>query len=115
MRRLMIVVVLLVLVFEGSAFAAQGDVVFKDAMYGAVIGAVVGGAVYLIDKKDFTTKMGVGVAVGTLGGLLYGISADTKSALEINKGKVKLAMPAPVIQRDANGTTYSASLLKVRF
>lgn len=52
--------------------------------------------------------------VGTLGGLFYGLS-ETRSLAEIEDGKVKFAVPTPVIQETNRGTQYSASLLKAKF
>jgi hypothetical protein len=52
--------------------------------------------------------------VGTLGGVLYGLS-ETRSMVEVEKGEVKLAMPALKIRKTGDDVLYSANLIKVDF
>ncbi|MEW6066881.1 MAG: glycine zipper family protein [Nitrospirota bacterium] len=106
------------LVSQAAAFGAEtkGEIVFKDAMYGAGIGALLGMAFYLIEEKDFGKKLGAGVVAGTIGGLLFGIiEANSESLVEIEENRIKIAMPTPIIQKRDNGFSYSVSLLKVNF
>jgi hypothetical protein len=53
--------VMVLMVLQSTAFAIEtgGDIVFRDTMYGLVIGAVLGGAVYLIDDDHLAQKLGV--------------------------------------------------------
>lgn len=104
------------LFFQGvaSAFDSDGEILFRDALYGAAIGAILGGAVYLADQDDFGTKLGVGIAVGTVAGLVYGV-VETRSFVELEEERVNIAIPTPVIEQDSSGIRYSASLLRTRF
>ncbi len=52
--------------------AASGEIVFRDAMYGAVVGGLAGTAVYAIDAEDFGRKVGTGVLIGLLIGTAFG-------------------------------------------
>ncbi len=108
--------VLMLILIEGAAFAAEqeGDVVFRDALYGAAIGAVLGGAIYLVDDEDFAAKMGVGVAVGTIGGLFFGVT-ETRSAVHIKKGEAKFGPPVIVVEKRNGATMFRTSLLRVDF
>jgi len=114
LKRVLVLAILCIVVFQGTAFATietQGDVVFRDALYGAAIGAILGGAVYLADKDDLATKIGIGVAVGTIGGLFFGVM-ETRSVVEIEKNEIKFAVPTPSIERRGDGIMYSTSLVK---
>lgn len=117
MKKVFVFVLLAVLLFQGTAFAVEtgGDVVFKDALYGAIIGAMIGGAVYLVDDDNLGQKMGIGVGIGTLGGLIYGLS-ETRSLVSIEKDKkIMVAAPIPVIQKTKDATRMSISLFKIDF
>ncbi len=116
MRKILIIAAVSVLILQGTAFAfeTEGEVIFRDALYGAAIGAILGGAIYLADDDDIGTKLGIGVAVGTVGGLVFGVM-ETRSFAEIEKDKIKFALPSPRIEIKSDGLRYSASLLKAEF
>ncbi|VAX30117.1 hypothetical protein MNBD_NITROSPIRAE03-1265 [hydrothermal vent metagenome] len=115
-KKFLIVAVLCFILFQGVAFAAgaKGEIVFRDALYGAVVGSILGGAIYLVDQDNFAAKLGMGVAVGTLGGLFFGV-AETRSLVEIKNDNVMFALPLPMIQKKHSGILYSASFLSVDF
>lgn len=116
-KKIVVFVLIAVLLVEGSAFAeTMGEVVFRDAMYGAMIGGLLGTALYLAsgdDDKDFLKTIGVGVALGTVGGLIYGAGVDAKSMAELDSKGFKFALPSPVVREKDGGLMVSASLLKV--
>ncbi len=114
-------VIVLALVFclflSSSAFAVEtaGEVVFRDALYGAAIGGILAGAIYLTDQNDLAVKLGTGVAIGTVAGVLYGLYENTAMA-EIQNGQVKIAMPSPQVMRTLDGrTAYGTTLVRVKF
>ncbi|HDH04949.1 MAG TPA: hypothetical protein ENG75_02420 [Nitrospirae bacterium] len=115
-KRILIIAVLSLVIFQGAAFAVEteGEVLFRDALYGAAIGAILGGAFYLADEDNFANKFATGVIIGTVGGLVFGLS-ETNTFVEIEKDKIKFAVPAPVIEKKQNGFQYSASILRTRF
>lgn len=115
-KKVVAVTVLLLLMFHCYAFAGNsgGDIIFRDALYGATIGAILGGAIYLIDQNNFAAKFGTGVAVGTVGGLLWS-AVRTKSLAEIKGDDLTIALPTPIIQERDNGILYSVSILNVDF
>jgi len=108
-------VAIMVLVAASGAYAADtGEAILKDMGYGAAIGGLLGGAWYLLDDDEGGKKLGLGVGVGIIAGFLVG-ATDATSAVQIEGGKVKVAMPPVLIDYSAKGTTYSANLLNVRF
>jgi hypothetical protein len=115
-KRVLVVSVLIIILFQGTAFAleTQGEILFRDSLYGAAIGALVGSAFYLIDEDEFGKKFASGVIIGTLGGLVFGI-AETTGMVEIEKDKIRYAIPTPVIKKQKDGMLYSASLIKAKF
>jgi len=116
MKKILIMCVLSVLIFQGSAFAieSEGELIFRDTLYGAAIGAILGSAIYLADQDHFGEKLGVGIVIGSLGGLAFGVM-ETRTFVEIEKDNIKFALPTPVIEKKRDGLLYSASLLKTRF
>jgi hypothetical protein len=116
LKKVLIIAVLAVMMFQGAAYAfeSDGDIIFKNAMYGAAIGALLGGAFYLADDDDFGNKLGVGIAIGTIGGIVLGVS-ETRSFVEIEKDKIHVAVPTPIIEKKEEGIQYSAQLFKTRF
>jgi hypothetical protein len=116
MKKILIIGILSLFIFQGAAYAieSEGEVIFRDSLYGAAIGAILGTAIYLADQDNFGAKLGAGVAIGTLGGLAFGVM-ETRTFVEIEKDKVKVAFPTPVIEKKGDGLQYSASLLKTRF
>jgi len=115
-KRAIIIAILIVMAFRAVAFASDtsGEVVFRDALYGTAIGAILGGAVYLIDDDELGKKMGIGIAVGTIGGLVFGIT-ESRSAVEIKRGKIDLNLPTFAIYKKEKDSALIANLLKVRF
>lgn len=116
-KKVLIIAVLSLMLFQSTAFAfveTKGDVVFRSALYGAALGAIFGGAIYLVDQDYLAAKIGTGVAIGMLGGLFFGIT-ETRSIVEIKKDNIKFALPMPVIQKKGNGIMYSTSLVKFDF
>jgi len=116
MKKILVLCILTLLVFQSAAFAveSEGEIIFRDSLYGAAIGAIMGTAIYLADQDNFGAKIGIGVAIGTLGGLAFGV-VETNTFVEIEKDKVRFAVPTPVIEKKEDGLRYSASLLKTRF
>lgn len=115
LKKVIIVSVLLLFAITSSAFAAietQGDVVFRDALYGAVIGGILGGAFYVADQDNFAQKVGIGVLIGTVGGIAFGVM-ETRSVVELKNDEIKFALPTPVIQERDGDIMYSTSIVKV--
>ncbi|GAB4388939.1 MAG: hypothetical protein Kow0025_11250 [Thermodesulfovibrionales bacterium] len=112
-KKVVVFLIILLLGFQGAAFA-QGDVVFTDAFYGAAIGGLLGTAIYLIDQDDFAVKFGAGVLIGTLGGIMYGLS-ESRSFAEVKDGEIKLAVPTLDIDKRGEGVLYQAELVRVVF
>jgi hypothetical protein len=115
-KRVLVVSTLIILLCSSTSQAldTDGEVIFRDALYGAAIGAILGGAVYLADQDKFATKFSTGIIIGTIGGLVVGVY-ETQSFVEIKKDSIKLAVPTPVLEKKGEALQYSASLLKTRF
>ena len=115
-KKISIAAILALFLFQSSAFAfdTDGEVIFRDTMYGAAIGALLGTAFYVADNDSFGQKIAGGVIIGTLAGLAYGVH-ETNSFVELKDDKIKLAIPTPVIVPTEDGVQYTASLFKSRF
>jgi hypothetical protein len=116
-KKILIFTVLSIMVFQAAAFAfeTEGQVIFRDSLYGLAIGAIIGAAFYVADdREDFAQDVAAGVIVGTVAGLGYGLY-ETKSFVEIEKNKLKFAIPTPVIKQKNHGIQYSAYLLNTKF
>jgi hypothetical protein len=116
-KKAIILAILLMLAFQGAAFAqdSSGAVVLEDTLYGAVVGAVLGGAWYLLDRDDAGDKLAIGTGVGAFAGFALGLT-DAFSVVEVEpNGDVKYAMPTLMITGRNGADFYSANLLKVNF
>jgi len=115
MKKYLIFSAISLILLANTALAQDsGQVIFRDTLYGTAIGAIIGSAFYLADDDHFATKFSTGVIIGALGGLVYGLY-ETESFVEIEKDKVKVAIPTPVIEKKHETIQYSASLLRTRF
>ncbi len=115
-KKIVLIAFLALFVFQGtaSAFSTDGEIIFTDTLYGTAIGAILGAAIYFVDQDDFVSKFSTGILVGAIGGLAYGF-VETESFVEIEKNKIKIAVPTPVIEKRGKDIRYTASLLKTRF
>jgi hypothetical protein len=115
-KKIVLIAFLSLFIFQGtaSAFSTDGEIIFKDTLYGTAIGAILGAAVYFVDQDDFVPKFSTGILIGAIGGLAYGF-VETESFVEIEKNKIKIAVPTPVIEKRNDDIRYTASLLKTRF
>ena len=115
-RTIALLVLSLVLLTPWRADAAGGggEVVFTDALYGAAVGGLIGGGAWLIDQNDAGVKVGTGLVVGTVAGLIFGV-ADAQSLVQIEDDKVKFAMPTPQVQPRDGHLTYAVNLLHIPF
>ncbi|HEX9594370.1 MAG TPA: hypothetical protein VGB12_13665 [bacterium] len=116
-RKIAALVLTLCLFVPSHAFAgggSRGEVVFTDALYGAAIGGLVGGAAWLIDQDSAGAKIGTGLVVGTVAGLVFGV-AEAQSLVQVEDGAVKLALPTPVVAPYDGHLTYAVSLLHIPF
>jgi len=114
-KKYLVISVASLIFLAGTAYAQDsGQVVFKDTLYGTAIGAIIGSALYLADDDHFAAKFSTGVIIGAVGGLIYGLY-ETESFVEIEKDRIKVAVPTPVIEKKDETVRYSASLLRTRF
>ncbi|MBI4949322.1 MAG: hypothetical protein HY955_04160 [Deltaproteobacteria bacterium] len=71
----------------------------RDAIYGGVVGALVGAAVLLLtdNPDDHLGYIPTGAGVGVLAGVAYGVATSgmmiTSSAAEVEDGKITFNMP----------------------
>ncbi len=115
-KRILLVAVLSIMIFEGAAYAAgtDGEIIFRDTLYGTAIGAIIGTAVYLVEQRHFAQNLAAGILIGSVGGMVYGF-AETDSLVELENDEIKFAVPAPAIRKEENGILYSASIFRARF
>ena len=114
-RKALVITVIILLAFNGVAFAASGEVVMENTIYGGIIGGMLGGAWYLLDQDEAGKKLGTGVGVGIIAGFLLGLT-DVGSFVEVEDGKMHAGVPnLYVVQTESRGTLYHTSLLGVKF
>lgn len=116
-KKIFIFTLLSIMIFQAAAFAFEtdGQVIFRDSLYGLAIGAVIGAAVYVADdREDFAQDVATGVIIGTVAGLGFGFY-ETRSFAEIEKNKLRFVIPTPVIKKKKDGIQYEAYLFKTEF
>jgi hypothetical protein len=105
---------------SSSTYALDGEIIFRDSIYGAGIGALAGGAYYLIDSEDFGEKLGTGLLVGLIVGFGIGIYESQTALVEIKNGKMHAGLPE-IKLKQVNLDNYKVdtisqvSLVGVRF
>ena len=98
---------------QSSLCRAEDNVfreLFVDSLYGAVSGAIIGGAILVFKDKplDHLDYMGYGAAAGVLAGATYGTYKIGKALAQIDHGKVRFAIPA-IIPDFIDGTSARGS------
>jgi len=88
--------------------------VFEDTLYGAGIGAVVGGAFMLISGKpsQHWDYLMIGTGVGVLGGVVYGTVVNSRAFAQLDHGEVHMGVPVPqvALEESTQGTSYAVSM-----
>lgn len=114
LRKAAAIIVILMLVTAGTAFAGSGEIILQDTLYGGLIGGLLGGAWYLLDDDDAADKIGMGIGLGIIGGFAMGVT-DVSASVKIEKGEVKLAMPMITIDKVGKGVGYKTNILQMNF
>lgn len=119
MRRIACCVTLAAVLLTATSALSQerGQTVFKDTMYGLLTGAVIGGALTLVtnDPTDHLSYIGVGAAVGAIGGAVYGVYETTAMAELDRDGNLRLAMPSLQFRNRGRSLEPAVEVLRVRF
>jgi hypothetical protein len=114
-KKALVIMVIILLATSGAAFAASGEVVMENTIYGGIIGGMLGGAWYLLDQNEAAEKIGTGVGIGLISGFLLGLT-DVSSFVEIKDGEMQAGIPPIYIALNSQGdTTYFTSLLGYSF
>jgi len=96
-RIIALLTVISMLAASTSAFAEDNAFkeVFQDAFFGGAAGTLVGLALTAFTKKpaDHLDNLAYGAAVGILAGATYGLAKSARSLAELDKGRVRIAMP----------------------
>ncbi len=123
MKKTAIVVALTCALLAARTVRAEDNTlntVFKDALYGGLIGALVGGAAlaFADHPGDHLNYIGVGAAVGVIGGTAFGLVQSSRAFAEIENGKVAVSVPSvkTVLSNDGlGGTIAQRNIDLVRF
>ncbi len=106
------------LLVGSSAARAQlrGEIIFRDTFYGALTGAIIGGAlvVFTDEPAEHLDYIAYGAAAGSIVGALFGAYESTALA-EFRDGDLYLAMPTVRTRRVPGGVEASADLLRLPF
>lgn len=118
-KKALCLAVILIIALQGAAFAAdsKGEIIARDAAYGAGIGLFLGLSIWLIDPQgdSILPAIGIGLTSGTVIGLAYGVAVDSRGLVSIEKEGVKFAMPDIKMERTAEDYKLKAALLSVKF
>lgn len=87
-------------------------VILEDAFYGGVIGTLIGGAMLAFPKHpgDHLEYIGYGAATGIIAGTVFGTVTVSRSFAEVDKGKVRFALPTVMPELQENGGSRGQSL-----
>lgn len=118
-KRARIIVLAALLITSLSAPCSAADTafreVFENALYGGLVGTLVGGALLAFTHKptDHLDYLSIGAASGVLAGVGYTLAIQSKSLVTVENGKVKYALPAIIPEfRQADVKGVSAVMLK---
>jgi hypothetical protein len=103
--RVLSLVILIIWTAPCSAAESAFKEVFQDALYGGMAGTLIGAAVMAFTKRtgEHLDYMGYGAAGGALVGAAVGLTLINRSLAELDKGKVKFAIPVVMPDfKDAN-------------
>ena len=125
-RKLVAVMTLVALLSTASsAFAGDEAIreVFTDALYGASIGGLVGGAIMVFQTKPFDhlNYIAYGAASGVLVGTAYGLAKSARAFAEVENGNIRVAFPTIIpelVVSPASGQTtvaWRADLIRGTF
>jgi hypothetical protein len=126
-KRLIVTLMVSVLISAGAVPAMAEEnpmkVVLEDALYGGLVGTLLGAATWAFtdDKSEHVDNIGYGAALGVMAGTVIGVYTNiNKSLVQYENGKVKLAMPTvrPEFQENSNGQkimAFRADLIRGNF
>ncbi len=114
LKKILFLAFALFLVFQGTALALEGEVIFRDGLYGAAIGVLIGVGAYAISGEDAGANIGGGLVLGTAVGVGVGI-VESSGAIRIGGGSVSVGIPIPHVAKVGTETRIEASLLDMAF
>jgi hypothetical protein len=121
MKKGIVIVVTAMILFCSTVSRAQttGSIILEDALYGGIIGTLVGGAflAFSDDPGDNLDYLAKGAAVGVIAGMLFGVYETTAFAT-IDDGKLRFAMPTiktRVIGNTRKKIQGSIDIVKIKF
>lgn len=98
MVRIVFAIGLAFALFSAQTAAAEEnamETVFKDSLYGGLAGALIGGAVMALTDNpgDHIGYIGVGAAVGVIGGAAFGLAQSSRAFAEVENGRMTVSVP----------------------
>jgi len=114
LKKILVFAFALMLVFQGTALAVEGEIIFRDGLYGAAIGVLIGIGVYAASGENAGPNIGGGLVLGTAIGVVVGV-IESSGAIRIGGGEISVGIPTPRIAKLGDETRIDASLLDVNF
>lgn len=105
------------IVSQAKADEEDMKIIFKDAIYGGLIGFVVGGALLLFDPAPDNLKLlGYGAGAGTIAGTAYGIFTTATPLMEYKEGNLYIGAPSLKARvRDYKNITIMSEMFRFNF
>lgn len=113
-KKVLVLVFVFLLAFQGVALAASGQVVLEDTAYGALIGGILGGAWYLLDQDEADKKIASGVGLGAIAGFFLGIT-DVQGFVVYEDNKFHFGMPNVTVAQNNGETIYTSGIFSSKF
>ncbi len=122
MKKAWVILAAAMILFSSTTAFAQssGSIVWQDALYGTVTGALVGAAflAFQDDPEDHFDYIYRGAAVGAIAGLLFGVYEVTAFATFDNEGNIRFALPTiktSVVGGVEREIEASVDIIKINF
>ncbi|NPA53746.1 MAG: glycine zipper family protein [Aquificae bacterium] len=115
MKKIIISIIAIFSILSSKSFALDGEIIFKDALYGAAVGGLAGGALYLADSDNFGTKVGIGIFIGLVAGAAIGVYESQAALVQLDSKEIKLALPQIEIEKNQLNTITKVYLFEAKF
>ena len=93
---------------QAADFEVQNT--FEDALYGGMLGALVGGGAMLVSgsPSKHWNYITTGAGIGIIAGAIYGVASGTHALAKLEDGQLELGIPVPEMALSDNNQSIVA-------